>query len=66
MVAKHMCFCHYGYAHLGKFQAADNVKLQEVSILKDAPKRNPVQELWQNAVYTFNEGNYDGYQYDRR
>jgi hypothetical protein len=46
--------------------AAVTVKLQEVSILKDAPKRNPVQGLWQNAVYAFNGGNYDGYQYHRQ
>ncbi|WP_447767547.1 hypothetical protein [Sphingobacterium faecium] len=46
--------------------AADTIHLRPVDVFKDAPKREPVQGLWQHTVHTFNGGNDDGYQYDRQ
>lgn len=33
--------------------AADTIHLRPVDVFKDAPKREPVQGLWQHTVHTF-------------
>ncbi len=42
------------------------VDIQEVVLIKTAPKREPFTGFWGNLNYFWNGGNFDGYHYDRQ